>query len=41
MWDKHRLEALNAADSPSWVAALYWLCWLLLAGVVATLFWRR
>ena len=42
MWDKHRLEALGHADTPSWVVALYWLCWLLLAVVLATLlFWSR
>ena len=42
MWDKHRLEALGHAHNPSWVVALYWVCWLLLAGVLAMLvFWIR
>jgi hypothetical protein len=39
MWDKHRLESL-APESTTWVVALYWACWLLLAGVVALLFVR-
>ena len=37
MWDKHRLEALGHAHNPSWVVALYWVCWLLLAAVLAML----
>jgi hypothetical protein len=42
MWDKHSLETSGAAENPSWVVALYWLCWLLLAGGLAVLlFWRR
>jgi hypothetical protein len=41
MWDKHSLDKSGPAKNPSWVAALYWLCWLLLAGVVAMLFLRR
>ena len=42
MWDKHRLEARGQAENASWVVALYWVCWLLLAAVLATLlFWRR
>lgn len=41
MWDKHRLEAQAHAESAPWVAALYWVCWLLLAGVVMFVFvWR-
>ena len=34
MWDKHRLEAETPADSGPLVAALYWVCWLLLAAVL-------
>ena len=34
MWDKHRLEAQAEADSGRLVLALYWVCWLLLAGVL-------
>lgn len=42
MWDKHRLEARSQAENAPWVVALYWVCWLLLAGVLAMLlFWRR
>jgi len=33
MWDKHRLEEQTANDSP-FVTALYWVCWLMLAGVI-------
>ena len=33
MWDKHRLEAQRQTTDGSLVAALYWVCWLLLAGV--------
>jgi hypothetical protein len=41
MWDKHRLEAQAQAESGPWVVALYWVCRLLLATVVALLFVRR
>ena len=35
MWDKHRLEAgTPAADANRLVSGLYWVCWLLLAGVL-------
>ena len=37
MWDKHRLESAAHAESPPWVGALYWLCWLLLAAMLAIL----
>lgn len=40
MWDKHRLEGQAHAVAVPWVTALYWVCWLLLAGVVAFLFVR-
>ena len=40
MWDKHRLEGQAHAAAEPWVTALYWVCWLLLAGVVAFLFVR-
>ena len=40
MWDKHRLEGQADSATEPWVAALYWVCWLLLAGVVAFLFVR-
>lgn len=38
MWYKHRLEAPRGADTGRLVVALYWVCWLLLAGVVLFLF---
>ena len=42
MWDKHRLEAVGQTKNPPWVVALYWVCWLLLAVVLAMLlFWHR
>ena len=42
MWDKHRLEAQSHANNPTWVVALYWVCWLLLAVVVVLLLlWDR
>ena len=42
MWDKHRLEAVGQAANPLWIVALYWVCWLLLAVVLAMLlFWNR
>lgn len=37
MWDKHRLEGKVPAASEPWVNTLYWICWLLLAVVVAFL----
>jgi hypothetical protein len=42
MWDKHRLEARASAEATDvLVVTLYWVCWVLLAGVVAVLLvWR-
>jgi hypothetical protein len=37
MWDKRRLASSVPASDDRWVTALYWLCWLLLAAVVAFL----
>lgn len=37
MWDKHRLEAMTPAAGGPAVTALYWTCWLLLAGVLVFL----
>jgi hypothetical protein len=37
MWDKHRLEAQTPMDSSLLVTALYWVCWLMLAGIVVFL----
>ena len=41
MWDKHRLEAQAHAKSGPWIVGMYWICWLLLAGVVAMVFIGR
>jgi hypothetical protein len=42
MWDKHRLEAHGGVQSPTWIVALYWVCWLLLAALLALLLlWSR
>jgi len=42
MWDKHRVEGRNKAENSVWVVVLYWVCWLLLVGVLGMLlFWRR
>ena len=36
MWDKHQLESTDA-PSAGWVTAVYWICWVMLAGVVVWL----
>ena len=42
MWDKHRIDSVSAAANPKWVDALYWICWILLAAVMAMLVvWSR
>ena len=42
MWDKHRLEAQSGVQNPTWIVALYWVCWLLLATLLALLLlWSR
>ncbi len=35
MTDKHRLEA--GAARPAWSTALYWICWVVLAGLATVL----
>jgi hypothetical protein len=37
MWDKHRLESGNHAHRPAWIVVVYWICWLLLGGVLIIL----
>ena len=37
MWDKHRQEKTLTSSNPTWVVALYWLCWALLAVLVTLL----
>jgi hypothetical protein len=37
MWDKHRLESSMVTANPPWVVAVYWICWALLAALVAVL----
>lgn len=34
MWDKHRIEKRTEADADRLVLALYWVCWLMLGGVL-------
>lgn len=34
MLDKHRLEKQEGALIPIWASTLYWICWLLLLGLV-------
>jgi hypothetical protein len=41
MWDKHRLETQANVETGPWVAALYWVCWLLLGGVLIALLAMR
>ena len=41
MWDKHRLDGQASAPSGPVVTLLYWICWLLLAGVVVFLLLAR
>ena len=31
MFDKHRIETSSRLGDPWWSAALYWICWVLLA----------
>ena len=37
MWDKHRLETRTESDNGRLVLALYWVCWLMLGGVLVYL----
>ena len=37
MWDKHRLEAEAESITPWWAKALYWICWIALAGLAVYL----
>ena len=41
LWDRHRLEAQKHTESGVLVLALYWVCWLLLAGVLVFVFVGR
>jgi hypothetical protein len=34
MYAKHRADGLSGDPAPWWHAALYWLCWAVLAGLV-------
>jgi hypothetical protein len=40
MYAKHRLETTRGIRLPTWYRSLYWLCWVLLAGMAAILFLR-
>lgn len=37
MWDMRRMERAAGAVRPVWSTALYWICWLLLAGLAIRL----
>lgn len=37
MWDKHRLETRTESNNGRLVLALYWVCWLMLGGVLVYL----
>ncbi len=39
MWRKHGLEG-QAGPPPRWSEALYWICWLMLAGLAGLLLVR-
>lgn len=40
MYDKHAIERDLGRPEAPWIRALYWLCWLVLAGVAATIILR-
>lgn len=37
MWDRHRLDTEADTITPRWAIALYWTCWIALAGLVVYL----
>ena len=39
MYQKHHLDASEAAAGPRWVAWAYWTCWLLLFGLGVYVWW--
>lgn len=41
MYDRHRQERSQGAVDPWWAAALYWACWIGLAGMLAWVMIRR
>jgi hypothetical protein len=41
MFDKHRIEEASVGKASKWTAALYWLCWGLLAVLAAYLIARH
>ena len=41
MYQKHHLDASEAAAGPGWIAWAYWTCWLLLLGLVGYVWWSR
>lgn len=40
MYDKHAVERDLGALGPRWTQVLYWLCWLVLAGLALTVLLR-
>ena len=48
MFFKHRLEKqsfqanqLRETSPPNWIAVIYWLCWLILAGLMSYLYIKK
>ena len=41
MYDKHRLEAQSNVPQPWWATLFYWVCWILLAGLILYVAIRR
>jgi len=40
MYEKHRLDSRSlVVSAASWVEYAYWLCWVLLAGLVVCIVW--
>ena len=37
MWDRHRLDTETETVTPRWAKALYWTCWIALAGLAVYL----
>lgn len=41
MYQKHQLDASEAAAEPRWTTWAYWTCWLLLLGLAGYVWWSR
>lgn len=40
MYDKHVIDRRHGRPEAPWMKVLYWLCWLILAGLSAALLYR-